>query len=143
MKDMNEKRILVVDDSATMRMFISMSIKKVLAVVSITEAVNGIDAIEKMKNQDFDLVLTDMVMPEMDGAQLISKIRGSLNKNIPIVIITTKGEEKDRNLGLSLGADGYITKPLSCQELKDTVSKFLMGCEVECGKEPQDFIYRQ
>jgi len=120
-------KILVVDDSATMRMFLSMTLKRVFADISITEAENGVDAIKKMQAQDVDLVLTDMMMPEMNGLQLIENIRKLLNKDVPIIVITTKGEEKDRELGLSLGANGYITKPVSGNKLKDEVLKFL-GC---------------
>lgn len=125
MKDQGEKSILVVDDSATMRMFISMTVKKIMQGVTVTEAVNGVDAIAKLQDQDFDLVLTDMVMPEMDGVQMISKVRGILSKTMPIVIITTKGEERERDFGLSHGADSYITKPVDIHELKETVLKFL------------------
>ena len=127
---MKNKKILIVDDSATMRMFLSMTIKKTAAGISLTEAVNGVDAVEKLKKDNFDLVLTDINMPEMDGTQLVEKIRGSLNKNMPIIIITTEGEEKHRDLGLSLGANGYITKPVNSYELKNTVLRFLMEGEV-------------
>ncbi|MEK6679595.1 MAG: response regulator [Nitrospirota bacterium] len=120
-------KILVVDDSATMRMFLSMTLKRVFADISITEAENGADAIRKLQTQDVDIVLTDMMMPEMNGLQLIENIRKLLNKDVPIIVITTKGEEKDRELGLSLGANGYITKPVSGNKLKDEVLKFL-GC---------------
>lgn len=120
-------KILVVDDSATMRMFLSMTLKRVFADISITEAENGVDAIKKLQAQDVDIVLTDMMMPEMNGLQLIENIRKLLNKDVPIIVITTKGEEKDRELGLSLGANGYITKPVSGNKLKDEVLKFL-GC---------------
>lgn len=120
-------KILVVDDSATMRMFLSMTLKRAFADISITEAENGVDAIKKLQTQDVDIVLTDMMMPEMNGLQLIENIRKLLNKDVPIIVITTKGEEKDRELGLSLGANGYITKPVSGNKLKDEVLKFL-GC---------------
>ncbi|MFZ3066464.1 MAG: response regulator [Nitrospirota bacterium] len=120
-------KILVVDDSATMRMFLSMTLKRVFADITITEAENGADAIKKLQIQDVDIVLTDMMMPEMNGLQLIENIRKLLNKDVPIIVITTKGEEKDRKLGLSLGANGYITKPVSGNKLKDEVLKFL-GC---------------
>ncbi len=126
MGNIERKRILVVDDSATMRMLISMTIRKVVPAI-ITEAVNGVDAMGKLEKQDFDLVLTDIMMPEMDGTQLIKRIRGTLNKEIPIIIITTKGEESDRDLGMFLGANGYITKPVNGNQLKDTISKYLAG----------------
>lgn len=129
MENCEKKRVLVVDDSATMRMLISVTLRNVLSGLSVTEAENGADALEKLQGQNFDLVLTDMNMPEMDGAQLIREIRGS-SKDIPIAVITTKGEEKDRDFGLSLGADGYITKPVKGNELREIVLRFLAEREV-------------
>lgn len=126
MENIERKKILVVDDSATMRMLISMTIRKVVPAF-ITEAVNGVDAIRKLETQDFDLVLTDITMPEMDGLQLINRIRKTMNKEIPIIIVSTRGEEKDRDLGISLGANGYITKPVNNLQLKEAISKFLVG----------------
>lgn len=125
MKALSGKHILVVDDSALMRMLISVTMKKFMREVTVTEAVNGVDAITKMQNQDFDLILTDMVMPEMDGLRMIREIRGTMNKTVPIVFVTTKGEEGERELGLSLGADSYITKPVNPHELIGTVLRFL------------------
>lgn len=125
MKNIEGKSVLVVDDSALMRMLIIKIINRFMQGVSVTEAVNGIDGITKMRDQDFDLVLTDMVMPEMDGLQMVSEIRRSLNNTVPVVIITTKGEEWERNLGLLHGADGYITKPVNARELREAVLRFL------------------
>lgn len=119
------KRVLVVDDSATMRMYISITLRKLISGVSVSEAVNGADALRKMQEKDFDLVLTDMMMPEMDGAQLIDNIRRSLRRTTPIVVITTRGEERERDSGLAQGANGYITKPVNVHELKEAVRKFL------------------
>ena len=125
MNDLGRKTILVVDDSAMMRMFISVTLRKALTDVTITEAENGADAIKKLEGQNFDLILTDMMMPEMSGAQLIENIRKVMNRDMPIIVVTTKGEEKDRELGLSLGANGYITKPVSGHNLREVVIKFL------------------
>jgi CheY-like chemotaxis protein len=127
MNEQIDKKILVVDDSATMRMLITMSIKKLLAGINVTQAVNGVDAIEKLKNQDYHLVITDMNMPEMDGAQLIREIRGTLKKDMPIIIVTTQGNEGDRDMGLSLGANGYLTKPVDMNSLKEIAREFLAG----------------
>jgi CheY-like chemotaxis protein len=126
MKELNNKNILVVDDSATMRLLISMTIKRVSAGITVTEAVNGIDAVKKLRIQYFDLVLTDMIMPEMDGSELIKQIRNSLRMDVPIIIITTKGGEEDRDKGLNLGANGYVTKPIAGHELKEMVLKCLL-----------------
>ncbi len=126
MFNLGEKSILVTDDSSIMRMVLVMSLKRMLRV-KITEAVNGIDALAKLKGGKFDLLLTDMNMPEMNGAELIRCVRIGMNSDIPIVVITTKGEIKDREIGLSLGANGYLTKPVNQAELIKTVLKFLGG----------------
>jgi len=103
-----------------------MNLKRLLGV-KITEAVNGRDALARIENERFDLILTDMVMPEMDGAELIRQIRTRLKSDIPIIVITTKGESRDRDVGLSLGANGYLTKPVNMVELIQTVLKFLQN----------------
>jgi two-component system chemotaxis response regulator CheY len=126
MFNLGGKSILVVDDSMIMRTILVMNLKRLLGV-KITEAVNGRDALTKLENGGFDLVLTDMNMPEMGGAELIGQIRTGLKSDIPIVIITTKGESKDRDLGISLGANGYVTKPVNMVELIRAVLKFLGG----------------
>jgi two-component system chemotaxis response regulator CheY len=121
-----DKSVLVADDSMIMRMILVMNLKRLLGV-KITEAVNGRDALAKFESGAFDLVLTDMNMPDMDGAELIRQIRTRLKSDIPIVIITTKGESRDRDLGISLGASGYLTKPVNMVELVRTALKFLGG----------------
>ena len=126
MFNLSDKSILVTDDSAIMRMFLVMSLRRMLRV-NITEAVNGIDALAKLKSGKFDLLLTDMNMPEMNGAELIRHVRMGMNSDIPIVVITTKGEIRDRELGMSLGANGYLTKPVNIAELIKTFLKFLGG----------------
>ncbi len=105
------KKILVIEDSATMRLFIRMFLRAVHDV-SITEATDGIDGLEKIGKEHFDLVITDINMPKLNGLQLIEKIREKMRLKTPIIILTTKGEEKDIEKGLSLGANGYVTKPI-------------------------------
>jgi len=122
----SDKSILVTDDSTIMRMFLVMNLKRMLKV-NITEAVNGLDALAKIKSTKFDLLLTDMNMPEMNGAELVRWVRTGLNSDMPIVVITTMGEIKDREMGMSLGANGYLTKPVNQVELIKTVCKFLGG----------------
>ena len=124
MFNLSDKSILVTDDSAIMRMFLVMNLKRMVKV-KITEAVNGADALARLNSGQFDLLLTDMNMPEMDGAELIRHIRQGNKSDMPIVIITTKGETKDRELGMSLGANGYLTKPVNPAELIKTVLKYL------------------
>jgi two-component system chemotaxis response regulator CheY len=95
--------------------------------VNITEAVNGQDALAKLMNGKFDLLLTDMNMPEMGGAELVRAVRNGLKSDIPIIIVTTKGEVTDRDLGMSLGANGYLTKPVDVKELIKTILTHLGG----------------
>ena len=119
------KRILVADDSQTMRMFLLFHLMKMLPGVRVTEAVNGADALAKVACQDVDLILTDMNMTELDGAGLIRGVRNALKKDTPIIIITTRGEREDRDRGITLGANGCITKPLNVHEFRDTILKFI------------------
>jgi CheY-like chemotaxis protein len=119
------KRILVTDDSQTMRMLIAFHLIKMMPGVKITEAVNGADALDWLKRQDVDLILTDMNMPEMDGAGLITAVRQELKRDTPIIIITTRGEQRDRERGMCVGANGYVTKPLDVRQFRETVRKFI------------------
>jgi CheY-like chemotaxis protein len=121
-----DKSILVVDDSVIMRMFLVLNLRRMLKV-KITEAVNGLDALAKIKSTKFDLLLTDMNMPEMNGAELVRWVRTGLNSDMPIIVITTMGEVKDRERGMELGANGYLTKPVNQTELIKTVCKYLGG----------------
>jgi len=118
--NLSDKSILVVDDSPIMRMFLVMNMRRMMRV-NITEAVNGKDAITKLMNGKFDLLLTDMNMPEMGGAELVRFVRNGLKSDIPIVIITTRGESHDRDLGMQLGANSYLTKPVDVTKLIKTI----------------------
>ncbi len=126
MLSFQNKRILVVDDSQTMRMFIIFHLIKMLPGVQLMDAVNGLDAIEKLNHHDVDLILTDMNMPEMDGAGVIRAVRQVFKKDTPIIVITSKGEIPDRERGLALGANGYLTKPLNILEFRETILKYLV-----------------
>jgi len=118
--NLSDKTILLVDDSSIMRMFLTMNMRRMLRV-NITEAANGKEAVAKLMNGKFDLLLTDMNMPEMGGAELVRFVRNGLKSDIPIVIITTLGESKDRDLGMKLGANAYLTKPVDVKELIRTI----------------------
>jgi len=126
MPSFQNKRILVVDDSQTMRMFLFFHLIKLLPGVQLIEAVNGMDAIEKLNRQEVDLILTDMNMPELDGAGVIRAVRQVFKKDTPIILITTKGGHQDRERGLALGANGYLTKPLKIPEFREQILKYLV-----------------
>lgn len=119
------KRVLVADDSETMRMFIFFHLLKILPGVKLIEAQNGAEAVEKLNHGDVDLILTDMNMPVMDGLGLIRTVRTGLGKDTPIIVITTKGKQDERDRGIELGANGYITKPLNPREFRETILRVL------------------
>ena len=113
---LSHKKILLADDSNIMRMVLVMHLKRFTGA-QITEVVNGKDALVKLTQESFDLLLTDINMPEMNGIELVRHVRTGLKSAIPIIIITTKGEVKDRDLGMSLGANSYLTKPINVKDL--------------------------
>lgn len=125
---MADKSLLVVDDSATMRQLLCMTLTRVEGITqaNITEAFDGEDALNKVRTQNFDLVLTDIRMPRMDGLEFIRAVRSEMKERIlPIIIISTKGADEDVKLGMSLGASGYLSKPISMPRLKEMVLNFL------------------
>ncbi|HEX9861172.1 MAG TPA: response regulator, partial [Nitrospirota bacterium] len=92
----------------------------------IVEASDGIDALKKLSAGRFDLVLTDINMPIMDGLKLVSLIRSDDNhKGMPIIIITTEGADEDRKKGLALGANAYLPKPIQTAELLKLVKELV------------------
>ncbi|HEV8487725.1 MAG TPA: response regulator [Blastocatellia bacterium] len=122
-----KKNLLVVDDSATFRQLLCMSLARVDGIVpsNITEAIDGEDALDKVKNGAFDLVLTDIRMPNMDGLEFVRRVRGDLKFDLPIIIISTKGADEDISLGMSIGASAYLSKPISMVKLRELIFKFL------------------
>lgn len=122
---MPDNSFLVVEDSPTMRQLISFALKRIPGS-TIVEASDGVDALKKLSSQKFDIILTDINMPIMDGLKLVSMVRNDpAHKDIPIIIITTEGAEEDRKRGLSLGANAYIAKPIQTQDLLNVVNDIL------------------
>jgi two-component system chemotaxis response regulator CheY len=118
-------KILIVEDSPTMRQLVGFALKR-LPGAQITEAADGVDGLKKVNAARFDLIITDINMPVMDGLKLISLVRRDVNyRNIPIMIITTEGGAEDRERALALGADAYITKPIQAGQVLDTARSLL------------------
>ncbi len=110
-------RFLVVEDSPTMRQLISFSLKRFKGC-KIVEAVDGVDALKKLQTEEVDMILTDINMPVMDGLKLVSLVRqNAKTRDLPIIIITTEGAQEDRDRGLALGANAYISKPIQSSHL--------------------------
>lgn len=122
---MDNATFLVVEDSPTMRQLISFSLKR-FKNARILEAVDGVDALKKLSGERIDLILTDINMPVMDGLKLVALVRQNAQlKDIPIIIITTEGAEEDRERGLALGANAYISKPIQSSHLIKTITELL------------------
>ncbi|MCA9932535.1 MAG: response regulator transcription factor [Ardenticatenaceae bacterium] len=113
--------ILIVDDEARMRRFIRMNME--LEGYQVVEADNGLHALEQIRQHTPDLVVMDVMMPEMDGFETLKLLREI--STVPVILLTVKGEEEDKIHGLNLGADDYITKPFSPRELSSRVTAVL------------------
>src|SRR5512136_860554 len=123
---MQEYKILIIEDSPTMRQLISFALKR-LRGLRIVEASDGVDGLKKLAAEKFDLILTDINMPIMDGLKLVSLVRNDANyKNTPIVVITTEGAQEDRERALALGANDYITKPIQANRILE-IARSLLG----------------
>ena len=122
---MAEYTALVVEDSPTMRQLIVFALKR-LPALKVVEADDGVDALKKLQGSKFDILITDINMPIMDGLKLVSLVRKDENhKEIPIIIITTEGAQEDRQRALALGANAYITKPIQAPHVINTVKQLL------------------
>ena len=120
-----KKRILVVDDEARMRRFVQMNLD--LEGFEVSEAEDGLTAIEKVRNEVFDLVVLDVMMPALDGFETLEHIREL--SSVPVIMLTVKADEEDRIRGLDLGADDYVTKPFSPRELSSRIRAVLRRVE--------------
>ncbi|MCB2292266.1 response regulator transcription factor [Clostridium algoriphilum] len=121
---MAEEKILVVDDEEHIQELIKFNLEK--SGYKVICANNGIDAIKLVKEQLPQLMLLDLMLPGMDGLDVCKEIRRDSNMaNMPIIMITAKGEEIDKIIGLELGADDYITKPFSVREMVARVKAIL------------------
>ena len=118
-------KVLVVEDSPTMRQLIVFALKRIRGF-QIAEANDGVDGLKKLSADKYDLILTDINMPIMDGLKLVSMVRNDPNyKETPIIVITTEGATEDRERALALGANEYITKPIQTMQILETVKKLM------------------
>jgi two-component system chemotaxis response regulator CheY len=122
---MSEYNFLIVEDSPTMRQLISFSLKRIQNA-KIVEASDGVDALKKLSESKFHLIIADINMPMMDGLKLLSIIRKDPQyNNVPVIIVTTEGAEADRDKGMKLGANAYLSKPIQTNDLVKTVRELL------------------
>ncbi|NVB42172.1 response regulator [Pseudenhygromyxa sp. WMMC2535] len=116
---------LVVEDSPPMRKMIVFALSRVREL-DVIEADDGVDALRRIAGTKFDIIITDINMPILDGLKLVKRLRADENyKDVPIVIITTEGAAEDRQRALTLGANAYITKPIQAQQVISLVREIL------------------
>ncbi len=116
---------LIVDDSEAMRKQLAYALQRI-GGVSTVAATDGADAWRKLSSAAFDIVLTDINMPLLDGLKLVGLVRaGGPHQRVPIVVITTEGAEADRRRAMSLGASAYLVKPVQATQVVETVKGLL------------------
>jgi len=124
-EEFDRRRVLVVDDEERMVRFIRMNLEH--DGFQVAEAFNGKQAIQRLRDVTPDLILLDVMMPDIDGFEVLETIREG--SNVPVIMLTAKGEEDDRVRGLELGADDYITKPFSPREMVSRVKAVIRRTE--------------
>jgi two-component system chemotaxis response regulator CheY len=109
-----------------MRSLLASSLEELDGPVKITEAASGFEALRILPREDFDLVVTDINMPDINGLELVSFVRSNARyQSMPLVIVSTEGSERDRDRGLELGADAYLVKPFDPDSLLEVVADLL------------------
>jgi len=118
------KRILTVDDSASVRQMVCFTLQK--AGYEVAEAVDGKDGIAKAGNGKFDLIITDLNMPNIDGLQLITAVRKLPGYSfVPILMLSTESQAEKKDAGRRAGATGWIVKPFNADQLVAVVQKLV------------------
>lgn len=118
-------KILIVEDSPTIRSMIVSTLDP-MGDFEFTESESGFEALKVLPRSNFNLIITDINMPDINGLELVSFIKKNESyKNIPLIIVTTEGSEYDVKKGMDLGADAYIVKPFDPKDLQDSVLKLI------------------
>jgi two-component system chemotaxis response regulator CheY len=109
-----------------MRSLLASSLEELEVPVKVSVAASGFEALRVLPRQDFDLVVTDINMPDINGLELLSFVRSNERfHSIPVVIVSTEGSDRDRDKGLELGADAYLVKPFDPDALREVVADLL------------------
>jgi len=119
--------VLIVDDSAAIRKILQRVLRQTdLPLGEIQEAGDGIEAVEILKDRRFGLILSDINMPQMDGLQLLARIKEMSHlKDVPVIMITTEGGQGKVMEAVQLGATGYVRKPFTAEQIKEKLTAFM------------------
>ena len=126
---MKKLSILIVDDSSVMRKIVERSLRQAgIEIGEVAEASNGAEALVEVQKAQFDLILSDINMPAMDGLEFLRSLSGIESaKSTPVVMITTEGSEARVVEALSVGAKGYIRKPFTPEQVKERIMPLVGG----------------
>ncbi len=120
----DKKKILIVEDEPEFRMTLRMRLEA--NGFEVIEAEDGVMGLETARKSDPDLVMLDLMLPKMEGYQVARLLKfDNKHKNTPIIMLTARSQQSDRETGLSVGADAYLTKPFKSEELLETINKLL------------------
>ncbi|MEJ7789296.1 MAG: response regulator transcription factor [Thermoleophilaceae bacterium] len=129
-------RILLVDDEQSLQTLLAFPLRK--DGYEVVPALDGQEALDRLRETSFDLVVLDLMLPKVDGFEVCRQVRA--RSSVPIIMLTARAEEIDKVLGLELGADDYITKPFSVREFRSRVKAVLRRAELvradDAGEEP-------
>jgi two-component system chemotaxis response regulator CheY len=124
--ELTTKSILIVEDSTTTRALIRAVIEE-MGDFNTVEAGSGFDALKLLPTQEFDLVITDINMPDINGLELINFMKNNPRySHLPLIIVSTEKSEEDKKRGMALGAMAYITKPFKAHELQEVIRQAIM-----------------
>jgi two-component system chemotaxis response regulator CheY len=109
-----------------MRALLTSALEELDVAVKVTEAESGFEALRLLPRESFDLIVTDINMPDINGLELVSFVRNNAAyRAIPLIIVSTEGSERDRDKGVGLGADAYLVKPFEPESLRIVVRELL------------------
>ncbi len=121
------QRILIVDDSPTIRRMVKASLHS-LADTTFSEAATGLEAIERLALEPVSMLILDLNMPDMHGIEVLKFVRNQqMHKKVPVIVLTTRGDEASKGAALEAGANVYITKPFTPQTLASLARDLLVG----------------
>ena len=120
------QRILIVEDSPTMRALLVSALEDLEGPLKITEVESGFEALRQLPRESYDLILTDINMPDINGLELVSFVKtNDAYRSIPLIIVSTEGSDRDRDKGMNLGADAYVVKPFDPEDLRQLARDLL------------------
>ena len=120
------QRILIVEDSPTMRALLVSALEDLEGSLKISEVESGFEALRQLPRESYDLILTDINMPDINGLELVSFVKtNEAYRSIPLIIVSTEGSNRDRDKGMSLGADAYVVKPFDPEDLRQLARDLL------------------